>query len=91
MQILVSSLYVSILAQTAQVADWKTFWAMFNNWLWVYQTLVYYEENKLGLDPDVEEQLEWLQIDSLTISGSVGMVSSPGLGQEACIWKHYKR
>ena len=44
---------------------------MFNNWLWVYQQLVFYEENNLGLDPDVEEQMEWLQISRYILAGRV--------------------
>ena len=55
---------------------------MFNNWLWVYQQLVYYEENNLGLDPDVEEQMDWLQIDRYTLSGRVDKVEILCLNSE---------
>ena len=59
---------------------------MFNNWLWVYQQLVFYEENNLGLDPDVEEQMEWLQIDVYILSGRVDKVSSSCLSCNLNDW-----
>ena len=49
---------------------------MFNNWLWVYQQLLYLEENDLALDIEVEEQLDWLQIHPEIVEGNVEKVGS---------------
>lgn len=57
-----------------QVADWKIFWAMFNNWIWVFQQLLYLEENNEYLDSEIEEQMQWLQIDSEILAGNVDKV-----------------
>lgn len=47
---------------------------MFNNWIWVYQTLVYMEENKLAADEEFLEAMEWLQIEADIVEGKVGKV-----------------
>ena len=70
-----------------QVADWKTFWAMFNNWLWVYQQLMYLEENKLAIDSEVVEQMQWLQIDREILVGRVDKVSLLLFHSHRCIIK----
>lgn len=48
---------------------------MFSNWMWVYQQLLYLEENDKTMDEDVAEQMEWLQIDPHILAGNVGKVS----------------
>ena len=43
----------------------------------MYQQLLFLEENDRAMDEDVEEQMDWLQIDPYILEGNVGKVSLP--------------